>query len=165
MTNKKTDIRIDSTTIGRVIDKGINDVNHMGAVMAPAAADTIQKHLTNTNRTIEDYDLIVTGDLGKYGKEILINYMKKEYNLDISKKYNDCGTMIFNINKQPVFAGGSGPVCSALVNYSYIYQKLKDKHFKRVLLVPTGAIFSPTLVFQKETIPSIAHAISLEVVA
>jgi len=164
LTNKKTNIRIDSSTTGMVIDKGTTDVNHMGAVMAPAAADTIYRHLTNTKRTIQDYDLILTGDLGKHGKEILINYLKKEYNLDISKKYNDCGTMIYDINKQPVFAGGSGPACSALVNYSYIYKMLKTKKYKRVLLVPTGAIFSPTLVFQKETIPAIAHAISLEVV-
>ena len=164
LTNKKTDIRIDSTTTGIVIDKGITDVNHMGAVMAPAAADTIYRHLKNTKRTVNDYDLIVTGDLGKYGKEILINYMKKEYNLNISKKYDDCGTMIYDVKKQPVLAGGSGPCCSALVNFSYIYKMLKDKKFKRVLLVPTGAIFSPTLVFQKESIPAIAHAVSLEVV-
>ena len=71
--------------------------------------------------------------------------------------------MIYDVNKQPVLAGGSGPVCSALVNYSYIYKMLKTKKYKKVLLVPTGAIFSPTLVFQKETIPAIAHAISLEV--
>lgn len=164
LTNKKTDIRIDSTTTGMVIDKGTTDVNHMGAVMAPAAADTIYKHLTNTKRTIKDYDLILTGDLGKFGKEILIEYLKKVYNIDISMKYNDCGTMIYDINKQPVLAGGSGPVCSALVNFGYIYKMLKKKKYKRVLLVPTGAIFSPTLIFQKESIPAIAHAISLEVV-
>ena len=164
LTNKKTNIKIDSSTIGMVIDKGITDVNHMGAVMAPAAADTIYRHLTNTKRTIKDYDLILTGDLGKYGKKILIEYLKKEYKLDISNKYNDCGTIIYDTKKQPVLAGGSGPACSALVNYSYIYQMLKTKKYKRVLLVPTGAIFSPTLVFQKETIPAIAHAISLEVV-
>lgn len=164
LTNKKTDIRIDSSTVGTVIDKGTTDVNHMGAVMAPAAADTIYRHLTNMKRTVNDYDLILTGDLGKYGKEILVNYLKKEYNLDISKKYNDCGTMLYDVNKQPVLAGGSGPVCSALVNFSYIYKMMKEKKYKRVLIVPTGAIFSPTLIFQKESIPAIAHAVSLEVV-
>ena len=102
--------------------------------------------------------------MGIYGKEILLDYMKTAYNLDISKQYNDCGTMIYDLKKQPVFAGGSGPACSALVNFAYIYQALKEKKFKRVLLVPTGALFSPTLFFQKESLPAIAHAISLEVV-
>lgn len=164
LTNTPTDVRIDSSTTGMVIDKGIKDTNHMGAVMAPAAADTIYRHLKNTKRTIKDYDLILTGDLGKYGKQILIEYLKKQHNLDISKIYNDCGTIVFDTKKQPVLAGGSGPVCSALVNYSYIYKQLKEKKLKRVLLVPTGAIFSPTILFQKESIPAIAHAISLEVV-
>ena len=164
LTNTPTDVRIDSSTTGLVIDKSIKDPNHMGAVMAPAAADTIYRHLKNTKRTINDYDLILTGDLGKYGKQILLEYLKKQYNLDISKIYNDCGTMIFDTKKQPVLAGGSGPVCSALVNYSYIYKQLKERKLKRVLIVPTGAIFSPTMLFQKESIPAIAHAISLEVV-
>ena len=164
LTSEKTDIRVESSTIGKVIDKGTKDVNHMGAVMAPAAADTIYRHLTNLGRTPEYYDLILTGDLGKYGKEILINYMKKVYNMDISSRYNDCGTIIYDTSKQPVLAGGSGPSCSALVNYSYIYQQLKEKKLKKVLLVPTGALFSPTFYFQKESLPAIAHAISLEVV-
>ena len=164
LTNKKSDIRIESSTIGKVIDKGVKDVNHMGAVMAPAAADTIYRHLKDLKRSVDYYDLILTGDLGKYGKEILIHYMKKQYDIDISKNYDDCGTMIYDIEKQPVFAGGSGTVCSALVNYSLIYHKLKTKKISRVLIVPTGAIFSPTFVFQKESIPSIAHAVSLEVV-
>ena len=163
LTNEKTKVRIESSTIGKVIDKGINDVNHMGAVMAPAAADTIYRHLKDLKRTPDYYDIILTGDLGEYGKKILIDYMKKEYNLDISNNYNDCGTMIYDTTKQPVLAGGSGSACSALVNFGYIYEKLKSKKLKKVLIVPTGALFSPTLVFQKETIPSIAHAISLEV--
>lgn len=165
LTSDKTDIRIESSTIGKAIDKGTTDVNHMGAVMAPAAVDTIYRHLTDLNRTPDYYDLILTGDLGKYGKEILINYMKKVYNIDISNNYDDCGTLIYDVEKQPVLAGGSGPVCSALVNFSYIYQKLKEKKLKRVLLVPTGALFSPTMYFQKESLPAIAHAISLEVVS
>ena len=143
---------------------GIKDVNNMGAVMAPAAADTIYRHLTSLGRNSDYYDLILTGDLGKYGKEILIRYMKEKYKMDISKNYNDCGYMLYDIDKQPVFAGGSGPVCSALVNFGYIYKKLKEKELKRVLIVPTGAIFSPTMVFQKETVPAISHAIGLEVV-
>ena len=164
LTNKKTNIKVESSTIGKIIDLGVNDVNHMGAVMAPAAADTIYNHLKSLKRNPDYYDMILTGDLGKYGKNILINYLKKQYKIDISKNYDDCGTMLYNIEKQPVFAGASGPVCSALVNYSYIYHKLKTKKIKKVLLVPTGAIFSPTMVFQKESIPAIAHAVSLEVV-
>ena len=90
--------------------------------------------------------------------------MMETYKIDISKNYNDCGTLIYDIEKQPVLAGGSGPCCSALVNYGYIYQEMKKRKLKRVLLIPTGAIFSPTMFFQKESIPAIAHAISLEVV-
>ena len=90
--------------------------------------------------------------------------MKKVYDIDISSNYDDCGTIIFDTDKQPVLAGGSGPACSALVNFSYIYKKLLEGKVKRVLLVPTGALFSPTFFFQKESIPAIAHAVSLEVV-
>ena len=164
LTNKKTKIKIESSTAGRTIDKGIKDVNHMGAVMAPAAADTIYRHLKDLKRKPNYYDIILTGDLGKYGKEILINYLKEVHNIDISKNYNDCGTILYDIEKQPVFAGGSGPVCSALVIFSYIYKKMIEKKLKKVLIVPTGAIFSPTMVFQKESIPAIAHAVSIEVV-
>ena len=164
LTNDKSSVRVESSTIGRTIDKGIKDVNHMGAVMAPAAADTIYRHLTDLKREPSYYDLILTGDLGMYGKDILINYLRDVYKIDISKNYDDCGTMIYNLDKQPVLAGGSGPVCSALVNFSYIYKQLKSKKLKRVLIVPTGALFSPTMFFQKESIPAIAHAVSLEVV-
>ena len=165
LTNEKTDIRIESSTVGRVIDKGIKDVNHMGAVMAPAAADTIYRHLQTLNRNYDYYDLILTGDLGKYGKQILLNYMKEVYKMDISSNYDDCGTIIYDTSKQPVLAGGSGPACSALVNYSYILKQMKNKKIKRVLIVPTGALFSPTMYFQKESLPAIAHAVSLEVVS
>lgn len=164
LTNKKTNIRVESATIGKVIDKGVKDVNHMGAVMAPAAADTLVNHLKDLNRSPDYYDLILTGDLGKVGKSILINYLKQVYKLDISKKYDDCGTLIYDTNKQPVFAGGSGPVCSALVNYSYILKQMRDKKLRKVLIIPTGALFSPTMFFQKESLPAIAHAVSLEVV-
>ena len=164
LTNEKTNIKIESSTIGKVIDLGVKDPNNMGAVMAPAAADTIYRHLKDLKRKPNYYDLILTGDLGKYGKEILINYMKKEYKIDISKNYNDCGTLVYDVDKQPVLAGGSGPVCSALVNYGYVLDMLKKNELKKVLIVPTGAIYSPTMYFQKESLPAIAHAVSLEVV-
>ena len=164
LTHEKTDIKVESSTIGKVIDLGQKDVNHMGAVMAPAAADTIYRHLRDLKREPDYYDLILTGDLGLYGKSILQNYINKRYNIVLGKNYNDCGTMLYNLDTQPVFAGGSGPVCSALVIFSYILKQMKSGKLKRVLIVPTGAIFSPTWTFQKETIPAIAHAVSLEVV-
>lgn len=164
LVNKKTDIKVESSTIGEIIDYGQNDPNDMGKVMAPAAVETIKKHLKDLNRTPDYYDLIVTGDLGIYGREILKDYMLQEYHLDLTENYNDCGVMLYDLEKQEeCLAGGSGPVCSALVSFGYIYNQLKEKKLKRVLLVATGALFSPTMVFQKENIYSIANAISLEV--
>lgn len=164
LSNKKSRVKVESSTIGRVVDMGTTDVNHMGAVMAPAAGDVIYNHLTDTKREPDYYDLILTGDLGVYGKEILKDYMLTKYNIKLSDNYNDCGTMIYDIDTQPVFAGGSGPVCSALVNFGYVYKEMLKGKFKRVLIVPTGAIFSPTFTFQKESIPAIANCVSLEVV-
>ena len=164
LSNKKSKIKIESTTIGRVADLGITDVNHMGAVMAPAAGDVIYNHLKDTKRDIDYYDLILTGDLGIYGKNILKEYMMTKFNIKLKDNYNDCGTMIYDLDNQPVLAGGSGPVCSFLVVFGYKYNEMINGKYKKVLLIPTGAIFSPTLVFQKESIPSIANAISLEVI-
>ena len=123
LSNKKSKIKIESTTIGRVADLGITDVNHMGAVMAPAAGDVIYNHLKDTKRDIDYYDLILTGDLGIYGKNILKEYMMTKYNIKLKDNYNDCGTMIYDLDNQPVLAGGSGPVCSFLVVFGYIYIK------------------------------------------
>ena len=162
LTNKKSKIKITAATAGRVCDKNITDVNNMGAVMAIAAADTIERHLKNLKQKPSHYDLILTGDLGCYGKEILIDYMK-ESGINLSKNYNDCGLILYDIKKQSVFAGASGPASSALVLCSYILKEMEKGKYRRVLIVPTGAIFSPTRVFQKDSIPSIAHAISLEV--
>ena len=165
LSNKKSEIKIESSTIGKVCDMEQTDANNMGACMAVAAADTIYKHLKDLKRDVKYYDLILTGDLGYYGKDILIEYMKKEYNIDLSKNYNDCGVMLYDreIQKQ-VQAGGSGPVCSALVVYGDVVPKLRNKDLKRVLYVATGALFNPTTVFQKMNILSIAHAISLEAI-
>ncbi len=164
LTNKKTKIKLTSSTIGKVIDKGTKDINNMGAVMAPAAADTIYRHLTNLKQQPNYYDMILTGDLGKYGKKIMLDYMEKVYKIDITKNYNDCGTIIYDISKQPVLAGGSGVACSALTCFSYIIKMMETKKIKKVLYVPTGALFSPTMYLQKESLPAIAHAVSLEVV-
>ena len=160
--NKKG-IRVESSTIGVVKDMGIKDAYNMGAVMAPAAAETIYNHLVETKREVNYYDLILTGDLGVYGKKILKEYMKVEYNIDL-KNYDDTATMIYDLDKQPVYAGGSGPACAPLVTYGYIFSKMRNKDIRRVLLVATGALHSTTMVNQKLTIPSVAHAISLEVV-
>lgn len=163
LSREKSSIKVDSTTVGIVTDLGIKDVYHMGAVMAPAAASTIYNHLIDLGRTIDYYDLILTGDLGIYGKDILKEYMKTEYNIELNN-YDDAASMIFNIDREPVYAGGSGPACLPLIAYSYIFDMMKEKKYKKVLLVATGALMSPTMVNQKLTIPSIAHAISLEVV-
>ena len=165
LTSTKTNVKVESSTIGRIMDYNQTDPLNMGAVMAPAAADTLYNHLQDTNRKADYYDLILTGDLGLYGKEILIDFMKSQYNIDISDNYNDCGVMLYDLGKQKeIMAGGSGPVCSALVNYGLIMDKLKKKELKKGLLIATGALFSPTSVFQHEHILSIAHAVSLEVV-
>ncbi len=165
LTNEETDIKVESSTIGQIMDLNQNDPNDMGKVMAGAAIDTIKRHLKDLNRKPEYYDLIVTGDLGLYGKEIVKDYMLEEYDIDLSQNYNDCGVMLYDLKEQEeCLAGGSGPVCSALVSFGYIYHEMKKRNLKKVLIIATGALFSPTMVYQKENIYSIANAISLEVV-
>lgn len=163
LSNKKSKIKITSGTIGKVCDANIKDVNNMGGIMAISAIDTIIRHLSDLKIEANYYDLILTGDLGKYGKEIVIDYFNS-LGIDLTKNYDDCGCILFDLENQPVFAGGSGPACSALVTFSYIIKQMKEGKLKKVLYVPTGAIFSPTMFYQRDTIPSIAHAISLEVV-
>lgn len=163
LTNDKKGIKVSSATIGIVQDLDIKDAYHMGAVMAPACADTIYRHLSNTKTSVNDYDLILSGDLGIYGKDILKEYMKTEYGISLNN-YDDTATMIYDIDTQPVYAGGSGPACAPLVVYGYIFKKMKKKEIKKILLVATGALMSTTMVNEKHTIPSIAHAISLEVI-
>ena len=162
LSNKKSKIKISSATSGIVQDKGITDVNNMGGVMAIAAADTLKRHFENLKIKPDYYDLILTGDLGIYGKEILIEYLK-DMGIDISKNYEDCGLILYDRKRQPVYAGASGSASSALVLCAYILKEMERGKYKRVLIVPTGAIFSPTRSFQKDSIPSIAHAIGLEV--
>lgn len=163
LSNEVNDIKVESGTIGKVIDMGIKDVFNMGGVMAASAADTIYTHLKETNRTVDYYDLILTGDLGKHGKDILKEYMKEEYKIELNN-YDDSACMIYDLNNQNVYSGGSGPACLPLVSYSYIFNQMKNKKLKKVLLVATGALMSPTMVYQKLSIPSISHAISLEVI-
>lgn len=161
LTNEKAKIKIESVTIGKAIDYGIKDVYNMGAVMAPSASYTINAHLKDTKRDPSYYDLILTGDLGIYGKHILKDLLEKEHNIKL-KKYDDCGCMIYDLKKQDVKAGASGPTSSALVTYGYILNQMKKGKLKRVLLVATGALHSPNMINQKLSIPSISHAVSLE---
>ena len=123
ISDTKSNIKVECGTIGKIVDLGQNNPLDMGAVMAPAAADTIYRHLTDTKRDASYYDLILTGDLGLYGKEILKEYLVKEYKIDISKNYNDCGIMLYDLKSQKeILAGGSGPVCSPLVLYTTVLE-------------------------------------------
>ncbi len=162
LSKNKSRIKISAVTFGKVVDFGINDVNNMGAAMAPAAADTIKAHLENMNRKVDDYDFIATGDLGKLGSEILIDLMEN-YGYILKQNYEDCGCMVYDKSKR-VFMGGSGAGCSASVLNSYIITKMKKKDFKRVLLISTGALMSTTSSQQGDTIPGIAHAVEFEYV-
>lgn len=147
-----------SVTIGKIVDMGIKDANNMGAAMAPAAYDTIKTHLNNTGTAPTDYDLILTGDLGAVGSDILCDLFLQD-GVDIKNIHNDCGLLLYDREKQDVHAGGSGCGCSASVLCGYILDKVKSGELKNVLFAATGALMSPTLVQQGESIPGIAHAV------
>lgn len=158
ISKKKSKYKIVSGTIGGVVDYGINDVYNMGAVMAPAAAEVINNHLKNENKNIKDYDLVLTGDLGTLGKDLLRELLKTNFNIP-EAKIMDAGTMIYN-EDQKKYMGGSGPSVLPLVLFNKI---LKGHKYKRILIVGTGALHNPTLINQKSTIPAIAHALEIEV--
>lgn len=160
LSDKPSGPKIITGTFGQVIDYGINDVNNMGAAMAPAAMNTIVKHLNDLSIEIDYYDMVFSGDLGLLGKDILKDLLN-EKGIKLGKKYNDCGAMIYN-NDIKHFQGGSGAACSAIVFNSYIYQHLIKKTYKNVLFVATGALLSPLTAFQGESIPCIAHAVGIE---
>lgn len=162
LTHQPTQVRVESLTLGRVIDYSQDDPNDMGRAMAPAAFDTILTHFQDLKRSFKDYDLVVTGDLSTYGHQILKEMLQRQ-KIDVVH-YNDCGCLLYDTQKQEVFQGGSGCACSALVTMGYLYPQLKEKKLKRVLVVATGALLSPMMSAQKESIPCVAHAISLEVV-
>ena len=153
--------RTTHVTTGVVKDYGIKDAGNMGAAMAPSAVDTIYRHLKDTGRKPKDYDVIATGDLGNIGKEITEKLLL-EYGYDVKDVYVDCGSMIFDNEKQKTNSGGSGCGCSAVVASGYFYKKLLKKQYKRILLVSTGALMSPTSSLQGESIPGIAHAVAIE---
>lgn len=155
-------VRISAIHIGTIIDLGIKDANNMGAAMAPAAARTISDFLDDTQTTADDYDLILTGDLGFTGSKLLNQVMGMEYNKNIDTVHNDCGLMIYNLKEQDVNSGGSGCGCSASVLCSHILKQMKQGTLKKVLFVATGALMSPTSSKQGQPIPGIAHAVLLE---
>jgi stage V sporulation protein AD len=153
--------KIDKCTIGTVEDLGILDANNMGAAMAPAAFATIRQHFQDFGNTPDDYDLIVTGDLGQLGKDILLTMAQRE-GLAIGGKLTDCGTLVFDTLKQDVHSGGSGCGCSAITLCGYLLNKLRHGKLKRILFCGTGALLSPTSSQQGLPIPGVCHAVSIQ---
>ena len=153
ITSKKTNIKIESATIGRVVDSSINDSKNIGAVMAIGAYDTLKRHLKELKRDISYYDLILTGDLGNIGKSILIDLLKED---DITTNIIDSGEILLNNKK---YSGSSGPTCLPLI---LLYKIIKEK-YKRILIIGTGALHNTLIVNRKQSIPTISHAVSIEV--
>lgn len=147
-------------TVGRVRDRGITDANNMGAAMAPAFADTLITHFKETGRTPQDYDMIYSGDLGIVGKEIATKLVM-DGGYDISNNYDDCGCMIYDVEKQDVHAGGSGCACSATVFCGYLLKKMYSGELNQILIVPTGAMLNTSSPLQGESIPGIAYAAAI----
>ena len=148
-------------TPGKIVDMGIKDANNMGAAMAPAFADTLIAHFMDTGRSPDYYDAIISGDLGHIGKEIAIDIAKSQ-GYDIKPNYNDCGVLIFDKEQQDTHSGGSGCACCGTVFSGYFFKQLKEGKIKNILLIATGALMNSTSSQQGETIPGIAHAISIE---
>ena len=155
-------IKVTSFTPGKIVDMGIKDANNMGAAMAGAAKDTLLTHLKDLNRKPSYYDGIFTGDLGYIGKDILTDLCLSEgYN--IKNNYEDCGVLIFDKNSQDTHSGGSGCGCIATTFSGYIYNQLLNSNLRKILLIATGALMNSTSSQQGESIPGIAHAISIEI--
>lgn len=159
LTTKKHDIQVKCATIGRIVDAEQRDANDMGSPMSLAAFDTIVTHLKNTNTTMADYDLVITGDLSTLGHAILKDMLIE--NGYSTTNLNDCGLIIYQ-GVSDVYLGGSGCACSMLVLLSDIFRKLEKGTYKKVLFVATGALLSPVAIQQKDTIPCVAHGICFE---
>ena len=156
-------IRVTAGTLGKIVDYEIKDANHMGAAMAPAVESTIRMHLSDTGRSAADFDLIVTGDLGWIGREILLELFSRSGKPLPSEKLVDCGASLY-FQEQDPHAGGSGCGCVASVSCGWIMKRMEEGELRRVLLTGSGAMMSPTSSLQAESIPSIAYAASLEVI-
>ena len=158
---KKSHVRITGVTVGKIVDYGLKDSQNMGACMAPAATDTIVQNFKDFGREAEDYDRIVTGDLGYVGQSILFDLVRgKGY--DIRSRHLDCGMTIFDQKTQDTHAGGSGCGCAAVTLASYILPKIEKGEWKRILFVPTGALMSTVSFNEGASVPGIAHGIILE---
>jgi stage V sporulation protein AD len=149
-------------TTGKVTDMGIKDPLDQGAAMAPAAVDTIDIHLKDTGRSADYYDLIVTGDLARFGQQMAIR-LAAERQLTLGARYKDCGVLVFDNERQDVHSGGSGCGCSAIVTCGHLLKEMQRGKIKKLLVVATGSLFSPTTSQQGENIPTIAHAVAIEV--
>lgn len=158
---RKTRIKVTELTYGRVHDPNKTDLNDLGSPMAYAAYSTIKDHLENFKKTVDDYDLILTGDLSKVGTSVLLDSFKVD-GIELSN-HLDAGKIIYYREKEKVYAGGSGPACIGVITAGYIVEEMLKGTYRKVLLVATGALFSSTLAYQKHSIPVIAHALTLEV--
>lgn len=164
LSNKQSDISpyIDKIHLGTIQDFGILDAANMGAAMAPAARKTISDFLKDTGTSPDEYDLILTGDLGFVGSELLKGLLEREDGIILGENYNDCGMMIFDREKQDVHAGGSGCGCSASVLCSHILKEMRDGKYSNILFVATGALMSPVSSREGESIPGIAHLVNIK---
>ena len=153
--------RITHAVPGRIVDLGLNDPNSMGAAMAPAAYETISAYFRDSGETPADFDLILTGDLGRFGSDLLRDLFAKD-GIDMKQNYFDCGVLLYNISQQDMHCGGSGAGCSAAVLAGYLLNNLAGGKWRRILFAPTGALLSTTSVFQGESIPGICHALVIE---
>ena len=153
--------RVTGTTTGRIVDYGVKDSMNLGAAMAPAACDVIYHHLQDFDRKPEDYDKIITGDLGKVGKEILIDLLR-EKGYDIANVHTDCGIEIFDSEEQGTQSGGSGCGCAAVTMSAHFLKKVEQGSYQRILFVPTGALLSTVSFNEGQNVPGIAHAVVIE---
>lgn len=161
LSGEESQLRITHATVGRIVDKNITDANNMGSAMAPAFADTVYRHLENTDTNPDDYDLIVSGDLGFLGSDLADELLIMN-NIDIKKNHFDCGKELYDREKQDVHAGGSGCGCSASVLTGYLLPQMIKGCYKKILFAATGALMSPELSKQGESIPGISHAVTIE---
>ncbi len=155
---------ITGMTVGKIVDYGLKDSMNMGACMAPAAASTLEQHFTDFGSQPEDYDKIITGDLGKVGQKVLLDLLRDK-GIDISAQHMDCGIEIFDDETQDTHAGGSGCGCCAVTLSAYILKQLEEQNWKKVLFLPTGALLSKTSFNEGKSVPGISHALVLESVA
>lgn len=157
----KEGVKIMGMTVGKITDYGVKDSMNMGACMAPAAANTLLSHMKDWKRTPEDYDKIITGDLGEVGRTALMSLVK-EKGLELSDRHMDCGLEIYETEEQDCHSGGSGCGCCAVTLAAYILKQLREKSWRRVLFMPTGALLSKTSFNEGRTVPGICHALVLE---